>query len=62
MGKTLEETKFCKLSEKLISDELDTYIALTSKPKYICRKCFRVSTEKKNLCRPEKLKKFNSSS
>jgi len=56
MGKSVEDTKFCKLSEKIVNDDPKTFAKLVSKPKYVCRKCFRVSADKANLCRPEKIK------
>ena len=56
MGKTIEKTRFCKLSEKIVNDDSKSYAELVSKPKYFCRKCFRVSASKESLCRPEKIK------
>lgn len=56
MGKSIEKTKFCKLSEKAINDDPESFMKLVSKPKYICQKCFRVSAGKENLCKPQKLK------
>ena len=60
MGKSVEKTKFCKLSEKIITDDPESFVKLVSKPKYICRKCLHVSASKENLCRPQKLKELTS--
>ena len=57
MAKSLAERRFCKLSSDMVEDQLDTYTELVSKPKFFCLKCFRVSRDKQNLCRPKKLKK-----
>ncbi|PID60908.1 hypothetical protein CSB45_00105 [candidate division KSB3 bacterium] len=58
MGRSVEKTKFCKLSQKMTRDEPEAFVKLVSKPKYTCRKCFRVSARKENLCSPQKLKKL----
>lgn len=58
MGKGFEKTRFCKLSSKDIEDDAKAFVALVSKPKFVCMKCHRVSAQKDNLCKPEKLKKL----
>ncbi len=61
MPQSLEDKKYCKLSEQIVTDQLDAYLESVSQPKFICLKCFRVSHSKQNLCRPKKLKKLLSS-
>ena len=60
MAKTLEDIRFCKLSEKVVAEQPQAFVKSVSKPKYVCLKCFRVSAHKENLCRPQKLKKIAS--
>lgn len=47
----------CDLSKKDIKENIDNIIKIISKPKYICEKCVRVSSEKKYLCSPVKIAK-----
>jgi hypothetical protein len=58
MGKGFEKTRFCKLSSKDLEDDGHAFVELVSKPKFVCMKCHRVSGNKNNLCKPEKLKKL----
>ena len=58
MGKGLKKIHFCKLSAKDIEDDPSAFVDLVSKPKFVCLRCHRVSANKGNLCKPEKLKKF----
>ncbi len=58
MGKSL-----CKLAgKKILKDDPSAYIDLVSKPKFICLNCGRVANSKKNLCKPENMKKLSSHS
>lgn len=45
----------CCLGRDEIEDHIDDLIEIVSKAKYICRKCARVSSKKKHLCKPMKL-------
>ena len=56
MAKPIEKKTFCQLSPQMTRAELDTYTKLASDPRFICRKCCRLSSKKKNLCQPKKLK------
>lgn len=56
MARSVEETTFCQLSKKMLKNEMETYVKLVSKPKFMCAKCFRVSSSKQNLCQPKKIK------
>jgi hypothetical protein len=49
--------ELCDLSDKLLPDEFKAYAKLVKKPRYICRKCGRAARKKKNLCKPQKIKK-----
>ena len=59
MTKKLDK-KFCKLSMDIIEGQLKTYVRLSSKPKYICTKCLRLSRARTNVCQPKKLKKISA--
>ena len=58
MGKGLKNIRLCKLSAKDIEDDPGAFVDLVSKSKFVCLRCYRVSTNKGNLCKPEKLKKL----
>lgn len=58
MGKGFEKIRFCKLSSKDIEDDAGDFVELVSRPQFVCMKCRRVSANKTNLCKPEKLKKL----
>ena len=45
----------CKLDSKEIENNLKEISKLVEKPKYICKRCARVSNDKKFLCKPIKL-------
>ena len=50
--------KLCKLIKKeFLKTNLDDYILLVKKPKYICSKCGRTAIEKERLCDPKKIDK-----
>jgi len=52
MGKAL-----CKLvKEDYLDDHLESYMTLVTEPKYVCKKCGRVSNDEKRLCKPKKIK------
>ena len=38
-----------------VKKNLEEYKALVRDPDYVCRKCGRAATQKKNLCKAEKL-------
>jgi hypothetical protein len=52
MSKTL-----CHLKRELKRD-MPTYILMVNQPRFVCTACGRVANKKKNLCQPEKIKKF----
>jgi hypothetical protein len=56
MGSSIKDTTFCQLSKQMLKKEIGTYLELVSDPRFICRKCFRISNKKQNLCRPKKIK------
>jgi hypothetical protein len=48
----------CKLVEKkILKENPAAYINLVSKPRFVCLNCGRVANSKKNLCKPENMKK-----
>lgn len=48
--------KLCELKKDL-PKTLDEMLLLALDPKFICKKCGRVSTVKDAVCKPEKIKK-----
>jgi len=46
----------CCLERDKIEDNIEDIAEIIAKPKYICRKCARVASKKKFLCKPMKLK------
>lgn len=52
--KKIGDSKLCKVVKTdFFDDNLDVYIKLVKKPKYICKKCGRVCKDKGNLCKPK---------
>lgn len=51
-----ENTKICKIKPENWKTHKETIRSYVRKPKYICVKCFRVSSGKKQLCQPKKIK------
>ena len=49
----IEKKKLCDISKKNYTDE--NYIELVKNPEFVCKKCGRVSNNKKNLCSPFKI-------
>ncbi|WP_168203464.1 hypothetical protein [Oceanispirochaeta crateris] len=47
--------KMCKLAGDGLKKKEEAIIAEVLHPKYICKKCLRVSTNKDLLCSPKKL-------
>ncbi|OGV61358.1 MAG: hypothetical protein A2498_16820 [Lentisphaerae bacterium RIFOXYC12_FULL_60_16] len=58
MAKAIKKTRFCQLTEKQVAGHLEEFLEQVTRPRYICRRCLRVSHDKRNLCKPEKLKTF----
>ncbi len=51
-----KKEKLCKAVNKgALEDNLEQYIEIVSKPKYICLKCGRVARKKKYLHKPYKI-------
>ena len=48
----LSGKKLCKLADK---GDMDALIALAKDARYICKKCGRVSSQKRNVCKPVEL-------
>jgi hypothetical protein len=50
----------CKLvGKKILKEDPASYIDLVSKPRFVCLNCGRVANSKKNLCKPENMKKLS---
>ena len=47
--------KMCKYAKDGLKENEASLIAEILHPRYVCRKCLRVSTDKKLLCDPVKL-------
>lgn len=47
--KKIEKT-FCELTKSEIEKHSEEILKLIDKPKYFCKKCLRVSIDKKYLC------------
>ncbi len=64
LGCTKKKWRIEKMSKKLcklVKDEylvahLSEYIEIVKEPKYICKKCGRVSDKEKRLCKSKKMK------
>ena len=56
MKKTKIKTTLCKLDKHDIEENMQDIVSVVSEPKFICRKCARVATNKKYLCQPVKIK------
>jgi len=56
MKNTKLKKTLCKLDKHDIEDNMGNIETLVSEPKYLCLKCARVSTKKKYLCSPIKIK------
>jgi hypothetical protein len=54
------QKKLCDLAKKGSQiDDLDSYIKIVRKGKYLCTKCGRVSRSKNNICKSLKMEKKN---
>jgi len=60
MAKDIKKVSFCKVSDETIKKQVNTYIKLVSKPKYVCEKCHRLANKKKNLCHPKQVRRIAS--
>lgn len=50
----------CKLvGKKILKEDPAAYIDLVSNPKFVCLNCGRVANSKKNLCKPDNMKKLS---
>ena len=45
----------CDLTKKEIKEFEKELKSIVTNPKYMCEKCVRVSSEKKLLCKPQKI-------
>ncbi len=48
----LSDKKLCKLAK---DGDIDALAVLARDAQYICKKCGRVSSQKKNICKPAEL-------
>lgn len=48
--------RMCGVKKGLIEKEPDVFIKAASPAKFFCKKCHRVASKKKFLCKPESLK------
>lgn len=49
--------KLCKLvSGDYLDENMKAYMAIVKEPKYVCKKCGRVSKDEDLLCKPKKIK------
>ena len=53
--KTKMDETLCRLDKKEIEENMTAIVEVVSHPEYICKKCARVCSKKKLLCKPEKL-------
>ena len=57
MGKSNKKQSFCELSPDMSDGELRAYVKSVKAPRFVCGKCCRLSSRKRNLCHPRKLTK-----
>ncbi len=57
MRNAIKKQTFCELTAKMSADELEAYVKLVKDPCVICRRCARLASKKRNLCRPRKITK-----
>jgi hypothetical protein len=57
MAKSMDKQRFCKLNKKAVEKDLEGFVGRVSEPRFYCEKCFRVSSDKANLCKAKKLVK-----
>jgi hypothetical protein len=55
MGCKLSGKTRCEISFSAIEKNSEEFIKLVSEPKFVCKKCCRVSADKKYLCKAKKL-------
>lgn len=53
-----KEKELCKWKKDEISEGFDSIIKIVEEPKFVCKKCARVSDKKKWLCSPVQMKKI----
>jgi 3-methyladenine DNA glycosylase/8-oxoguanine DNA glycosylase len=51
-----KEKRMCKWKEDDISEKFDKYLNIVRNPKFVCKKCGRVTDKKKLLHKPASLK------
>ncbi|NTW89098.1 MAG: hypothetical protein HGB26_08320 [Desulfobulbaceae bacterium] len=56
MKNTKIKKTLCKLDKHDMEERMGDIVSLVSDPKFICRKCARVATNKKYLCKPLTIK------
>lgn len=47
--------KLCKWKKAAIDEKMDKLQDIVSQPRYVCRNCARAASDRKYLCKPEKL-------
>jgi len=55
MGCKLSGKTRCEISFSAIEKNTEEFIKLVSEPKFVCKKCRRVSADRKYLCKAKKL-------
>ncbi len=55
VNKLSEKTR-CDISYSDIEKNTREFLELAAAPRFVCRKCRRIAVDKKNLCKPKKLK------
>ncbi|MGJ8656226.1 MAG: hypothetical protein ACSHX6_07235 [Akkermansiaceae bacterium] len=55
MAKDDKLKTFCKWSPKQIQKNFDLLTELVTDPSFVCKKCARVSNNKRALCKPAQL-------
>ena len=51
------DTCLCHIKKKEILDNVKDFAKIVDTPKFVCTSCARVANQKKNLCKPKKIKK-----
>ncbi len=53
----MKDRKMCKWKKKDLEDNFQDYCKLVAKPKYVCMKCGRVTTDASTVCKAKEIKK-----
>uniref|UniRef100_Q3ASP4 Uncharacterized protein n=1 Tax=Chlorobium chlorochromatii (strain CaD3) TaxID=340177 RepID=Q3ASP4_CHLCH len=61
MKKSAIKKALCKLDKETIEKQMEALMELVAEPRYICRKCARVASTKRHLCKPVAITNSNGS-